>query len=96
MVFQMMFVFRHKWTLRTLENLVVLDVHLGVHPEFHLQIETKWQSMGVTRVLKAGRFLQNPGFSKICFLHSVFSRSISKIFFCIADFHGQFQRYFSV
>jgi hypothetical protein len=39
---------------------------------------------GVTRILKGGRFLKNPGFT----------RSISMIFFCVADFHGQFQRLF--
>jgi hypothetical protein len=27
-------------------------------------------------------------------VHLGFSRSISKIIFCVADFHGQFQRYF--
>jgi hypothetical protein len=39
----------------------------------------------VARILKGGRFLKNPGFS----------RSISKIFFWVADFYGQFQRFFT-
>jgi hypothetical protein len=45
-------------------------------------------SMGVARILKGDRFLKNPG---------LFSLSISEggggqIVFCVADFHGQFQR----
>jgi hypothetical protein len=37
------------------------------------------------RKVVTGRFIKNPGFS----------RSISNIIFCVADFHAQFQRFFA-
>jgi hypothetical protein len=39
--------------------------------------------VGIARILKGGRFIKIPRFSS----------SISKIFFCVADFHGQFQSF---
>jgi hypothetical protein len=38
----------------------------------------------VARILKGGIFLKDPGFL----------RSVSKVSFCVLDFHGQFQRFF--
>jgi hypothetical protein len=75
-------VIRHRGE-QTMSNQIAWNYTCIVHGSININVHGVSERTGVTRVWKGGSFHKNHGFSQ----------SISKIFFCVADFYGNFQRF---